>query len=230
MTMDGLLLFLFLAAFPAIGIAIMVHNWRAGRRIVQAVAESAERRGWRFQARPGRSVIYRIEGETGSGVGWSVAATYNQQRGSGVEIYTRWRAAGVSAPPGVGVLVGARGLIALKQQHWFSTPLAQSFLYPILGSEVNAVAGLEPVAAGSDLFRERYGVLATDERLAAELVTGGLQAAMLEWPAGQDPTQPLILFSDDGLQVRLGYTVRDGADIERLVALGEVALESALSL
>lgn len=196
-----------IAALCAAGAGAMVVR---SRRAEAARAEAIAARGWRY-ARTGRG--FRIEG--GDTVPWTLTLTRSRSSGSGSggSTQTVWEtpAAATSSV----VLIGPKLPAAIAGLD-LGGALVQLALRAVLGDDGKDLATAREIVLGSEAFRERCSVIASDPALAAEILTPEIEAALLQTAV---PSAAVLRWRDR-LQIRSAAGLWDAEEIAALVALG----------
>jgi len=192
---------------------------RAQARQRAAVRALCESRGWAYARNPERTVLWRATGHTSSGEAWTLEL--HRTRGSNSTTSTRWitHAGAIDGAVLLGPATKGMGAVPL------SNPLMQLALRAILGDLAIALKDAREVQVGSADFRASYGVLATSAGLAAEVLSGPAELALVEWAASRPRhLHPRVMCWREGLTVHVHHGIRKPEDLADLVDLGELIL------
>ena len=82
---------------------------------------------------------------------------------------------------------------------------------------------MAPIHPERRTLRRRYAIQTNDEGMARQLLTAAIESSLLNWPfQPKNPWYaPIILYGEDGLQIRLLAAVYDLPTLEYLVNLGQ---------
>ncbi len=180
---------------------------------------SFEARGWTYERSPERTVLWRATGQSELGGSWTLEV--RRGRGQNSKSSTVWQSASGAADGAVllGPSLPGVGKVPL------SSPLVQRVLELILGDIARALSDATEVQVGGAAFQEHFSVLASSPELAAEVLSGPAELALVEWcstrPRGH---HPVVMCWRAGLTLRITGLLPGDEDLLALVELGELIL------
>jgi hypothetical protein len=221
-----------LAALVGVGIAIAF--WRArGRSTVHpdpaAAARQREERaidlGWRYDSTPNGETLFTLRGEEG-GVKWKVRYRADSSQPDHRPKLT-WATRSVQGATTELRLIG-RARFEHSRTH--VEPVIEKFTSLIMTprevglaqARAEFVERTAPAEVGSAAFRERFVVIARNDRLARALLDEKVEELLTKWARGVEPPEKVLSIWLDwqGLRIDVDAPWMAMREIEQLVALG----------
>jgi hypothetical protein len=226
---------LFLAAVAALaGAGIAVVLWRMRQRApatldpVAAARQREERAaalGWRYDDRPNGETLFTLRGEEG-GVKWKVRYRDRSSQSEERPKLT-WATRSVQGATTELRLIG-RARYEHSRTH--VEPVIEKFTSLIMTPREIGLAQARaefiertvPTEVGSGAFRERFVVIARNDRLARALIDEKVEGLLTKWGCGvAAPDKVLSIWLDwQGLRIDVDHPCVAMREIEQLVALG----------
>ena len=201
-----------LLALAAVASGIFLVVRRHQTRNEQELRQLAADKGWEYLSlREPLAWGSRI-----TAASWTIEALSRSQGleagpgSSNIGMTTTWRA----ALPGSTLLIGPRAYTASIG------PLGDMLLRQVMEITLGAeAAGVKEISAGSETFRQSYAVWAGDAAAAKDLISSGLETALLSWQG----EKPIIKRMSDGLSIELrGVRLKKRDEILALADLGQL--------
>jgi hypothetical protein len=184
--------------------------------------ELVSKHGWRYEKVNDRlNAGYRIFGLRWTLVGMRISSESSTDTGSSnIRDYTLLRTSDANFSPGILMIGPKQPEINLGG---ISDVLKQTMLKLMVGDEAEGAEGIQESLIGRMALRERYMVWTNSEEAARDKLTPEVENALIRYP-GKIP--PVVKLNAKGLEVKLlSIRLRNPAEIEGLVAIGEAFLE-----
>jgi hypothetical protein len=221
------------AALAGVGIAVALwRTWRASRLARDPAATASEREerasklGWRYDGMPNGETLFTLRGESG-GVKWKVRYRADSGESDSKKSKLTWATRSVQGATTELRLIG-RARYAHSRAH--VEPIIEKFSSLIMTpreiglahARAEFIERTAPAEVGSPTFRERFVVIARNDRLARSLISEKLEALLIKWGRGLAPSEQVLSIWLDwqGLRIDVDAPWTAMREIEQLVALG----------